>query len=197
MIGQWDTDGYVVSEPIFSAAECDELVRLSSEQAHSEPRNLLAYGWCRSVAERLATSAPGTILIPADAEPVQCTYFEKSHRRNWLVTLHQDLSIPVAERVASEALSVWSVKAGVLYAQPPASVLSQLVAVRLQLDAPARNDGSLRVVRGTHVHGRLGDEDAFALRAEIGETTCVVQKGAALFMRPLLLHASSQETRSK
>jgi hypothetical protein len=26
-------------------------------------------------------------------------YFEKSSSRNWLVSVHQDLSIPVAERV--------------------------------------------------------------------------------------------------
>ena len=40
-------------------------------------------------------------LIPADHVAVQCTYFEKSSERNWLVALHQDLSIPVARRVSA------------------------------------------------------------------------------------------------
>jgi hypothetical protein len=44
-------------------------------------------------------------IVPARWVAVQCTLFEKSPRKNWLVSLHQDLSIPVRERVSSSALS--------------------------------------------------------------------------------------------
>lgn len=189
---RFDTDGYFISEPLFTAAEIDEIVRLTRNQPHAEARNILEAAWCRSLAEKIASSAAGSELIPSAAVAVQCTSFEKSPQRNWLVTLHQDFSVPVAERVASENLVGWSVKSGVLYTQPPVSLLNQLVAVRLQLDAPAPDDGALRVVVGTHSVGRLNDQDAFALRERIGETPCIVPKGGALFMRPLLLHASSK-----
>ena len=66
----------------------------------------------------------------ADAVAVQCTYFEKSADRNWLVPIHQDLAIPVARRVEHPALRGWSHKEGSLFVQPPADVLAQLVAVR-------------------------------------------------------------------
>ena len=192
MTSHFDTDGYLISDPILSAAECAEIGRLVAQERDVPARNMLGLDWCHKLAQRLASPAMGARLIPPDSIAVQCTYFEKSPRRNWLVTLHQDLSIPVAERIENPDLSGWSEKDGVLYTQPPAGLLEQLVAVRLQLDAPGPDDGALRVVAGTHVLSRLDDKAAHALRERIGETTCPVPLGGALFMRPLLLHASSK-----
>jgi hypothetical protein len=189
---RFDTDGYLISGPLLSAEECDECARLAIDRSSVEVRNMLSFAWCRALARRIASIGLGFELIPRDAVAFQCTFFEKSPERNWLVPLHQDLSIPVAEIVAAAELMGWSVKAGVVYAQPPVALLNQLVAVRLQLDAPSPNDGPLRVVVGTHRYGRLNERDAGALRDRIGETTCAVPKGGLLFMRPLLLHASSK-----
>lgn len=123
---------------------------------------------------------------------VQCTWFEKSAERNWLVTIHQDLSIPVAVRVDHPALSGWSQKEGIQFVRAPLEVLEKLVAVRIHLDPCGIDDGPLRVVPGSHVQGILSDEQALALRLAGGETVCVAPAGAALVMRPLLLHASSK-----
>lgn len=118
--------------------------------------------------------------------------FEKSPERNWLVALHQDLSIPVGERVRHDALSGWSMKDGNLFVQPPASVLQSLVAVRLHLDDGGPAAGGLRVVPGSHAFGRVGPERAAEIRAERGEAEPTVTKGDLLVMRPLVLHASSK-----
>jgi ectoine hydroxylase-related dioxygenase (phytanoyl-CoA dioxygenase family) len=78
--------------------------------------------------------------------------------------------------------------------QPPVEVLDQLVAVRLHIDECGVDDGALKVVAGSHRHGRLADADAIALRDARGAVTCPVPRGGAMLMRPLLLHASSKAT---
>jgi ectoine hydroxylase-related dioxygenase (phytanoyl-CoA dioxygenase family) len=120
--------------------------------------------------------------------------FDKSPEKNWLVALHQDLSIPVKHRVQSSECSGWSEKEGPLYVQPPVSVLEQLVAVRIHIDDCPEESGALRVVAKSHLEGRLSRDRAEALRLEHGETAVPVDRGGALVMRPLILHASSKAT---
>jgi ectoine hydroxylase-related dioxygenase (phytanoyl-CoA dioxygenase family) len=125
---------------------------------------------------------------------VQCTLFDKSPDRNWLVALHQDLSIPVRERVESAECSGWSEKEGHLYVQPPVNVLERLVAVRVHIDDCPAESGALRVVPHSHMEGRVDPSQADALRQHHGETVIPVAKGGVLLIRPLLLHASSKAT---
>jgi ectoine hydroxylase-related dioxygenase (phytanoyl-CoA dioxygenase family) len=123
---------------------------------------------------------------------VQCSLFEKSVDNNWLVALHQDLSIPVAERVDHPALNAWSNKDGCWFVQAPVEVLEQLVAVRLHVDVCTEFDGALKLIPGSHQYGKLDTTQANTLRAANGERLCAVECGAALVMRPLILHASSK-----
>src|SRR5206468_2398213 len=110
---------------------------------------------------------------------VQCTLFDKSPTRNWLVALHQDLSIPVRERITHPDCTGWSEKEGVLFVQPPLSVLESLVAVRVHLDECGPGAGPLRVVPGSHRHGRLSDSEARHQRQTNGETECFAKRGDA------------------
>jgi ectoine hydroxylase-related dioxygenase (phytanoyl-CoA dioxygenase family) len=120
--------------------------------------------------------------------------FEKSASLNWLVPVHQDLAIPVAERVDHPALRAWSEKEDTLFVQPPVDFLAQLIAVRVHLDACTAQDGPLRAIPGTHRRGQITEQDAGALRARGPEITLCADKGDAIVMRPLLLHASSKAT---
>jgi len=157
-------------------------------------RCLLSQPWCAALAGQLRQHDALAHLIPRDAVAVQCTAFEKSASRNWLVPVHQDLSIPVAERVTHPALAGWSEKEGQLFVQPPAELLAQLVAVRVHLDACTPQDGPLQVVPGTHVRGRITPEAAVALRHGGKVVDCCAAAGDAWVLRPLLLHASSRAT---
>jgi ectoine hydroxylase-related dioxygenase (phytanoyl-CoA dioxygenase family) len=130
--------------------------------------------------------------LPADHVAVQCNYFEKSAERNWLVAIHQDLSIPVAARVAEPSLRGWSEKEGALFVQAPVALLEQLVALRLHLDDCTLDDGPLRVVPGSHLGGILAGSDASAAREADMEVQGTAQAGDVLALRPLLLHASSK-----
>ena len=190
----FDATGYAVIPDIICAHDCELAVQQFALDVPSGPgtRTLLAAAWCRDLADAIRRSPLIKALLPADPRAVQCTYFEKSPSQNWLVTLHQDLSIPVRERVDSEACSAWSEKEGVLFVQPPTAVLDSLVAVRLHLDDSSLDAGPLRVVPGSHRRGRLGAAEAQALRDASGEVTCLVPRGGVLVMKPLLLHASSK-----
>ena len=81
-------------------------------------------------------------------------------------------------------------KADVLHVQPPAEVLEHMVSVRLHLDNCGEENGALRVIPGSHLHGRVPEGDIPTMR-ETPELVCAVGIGGALLMRPLLLHASS------
>lgn len=173
----------------------EELARAISHRDPSRGmRGLLGEPACQALAVRLRTLASLKRFLPVDSVAVQCTLFEKLPTRNWPVSLHQDLSIPVKERVDVPGLSGWAEKGAQLFVQPPVSVLEAPVAVRVHLDESGPDWGGLRVVPGSHRFGRLSAARAAALRAEVGEIAPEVSRGGALVLRPLLLHASSKAT---
>jgi hypothetical protein len=190
--------GFTVVAGALSASECNglaiEVANVASTGAGN--RRLLAQGWCRSLAARLRASTKFAGLVPLGHVATQCTYFSKSASHNWLVPIHQDLSIPVAERVDAADLRGWSEKEGELFVQPPVAVLQSLVAVRVHLDACTEADGPLQVVPRSHVCGAIAPGTAAEVRAARGSIACAVDLGDALVLRPLLLHASSKATGS-
>jgi hypothetical protein len=160
-------------------------------------RELLEQPWCQDVARWLLGLPQLFDVLPVDAVAVQCTLFEKSPDRNWLVTPHQDLAIPVAERVEHAALSGWSVKGGRHFVLAPEDVLAQMVALRVHLDDATQAHGGLRFVPGSHRVGVLDEAGALRWRDRIGEIAADALAGDGLLMRPLVLHASSKASAPK
>lgn len=189
-------DGFAVIPEVLDQDECIALDGTVSALGTDTPgtRNLLAHGWCRALAAHLCAHPDVAAAIPDDFIAVQCTYFEKSRDRNWLVPVHHDLSIPVHERVEHPALRGWSEKEGGLFVQPPLAVLEQLVALRVHLDPCLAQDGPLQFIPATHTLGRVLAGQAAALRQAGPVVTCTLVPGGVLVMRPLALHASSKAT---
>jgi Phytanoyl-CoA dioxygenase (PhyH) len=187
-------NGFKMISALFEADRCDAIAANLASLALGAvgSRRLLAQTWCQLLAQELQQHRELSELIPTSFIAVQCTYFEKSTTQNWLVASHQDLSIPVAERVDDAALSGWSEKEGTLYVHAPIEFLSQLVAIRLHIDSCGIDDGPLRVVPGSHQLGRIDTVLAASMRQAGHEVACVGAPGSALVMRPLLLHASSK-----
>lgn len=190
------TQGFALVPQVLGPAECESVAsRLAGAPPDSAgTRGLLSQAWCQALAATLRRHPSLAPLLPADCAAVQCTYFEKSASRNWLVPVHQDLSIPVAARVAHAGMGGWSEKEGVLYVQPPVALLRQLVALRLHIDACGAEDGPLRIIPGSHLRGRTEAQAAAAARRAQGEVVCTAERGSVMAMRPLLLHASSKST---
>jgi hypothetical protein len=118
-------DGFAVVPAILGDAQCDAITTSIDALVSDSPgtRSLLAHAWCRLLAAEVRAHPALGAFIPATHLAVQCTYFEKSIDRNWLVPIHQDLSIPVRERVDHPELRGWSEKEGSLFVQPPAGLL--------------------------------------------------------------------------
>ena len=186
--------GFALVPDVLASVECEAIAAHVVAATGSSPgtRCLLSFDWCRALAVWLREHPSLSPLLPPDSVAVQCTSFEKSSARNWLVPVHQDLSIPVAARVDHESLGGWSRKEGSLYVHAPVAVLEQLVAVRLHIDACGLDDGPLRLVPGSHVRGQIEPEAAALARRAGTEVVCAAERGSALVMRPLLLHSSSK-----
>lgn len=168
-------DGYLALENILAIDELNalkqQLVNIDVTGAGS--RELLSERWCQTLAN-------------------QCTYFQKSSEKNWLVPLHQDLSIPVKEQFTKEGFTGWSKKQGALFVQPPSTITNQIIAVRLHIDDCLQAHGPLKVVPTSHQLGRIPEKQWVAIRDEKGEKECTVNAGGVVIMSPLILHSSSK-----
>jgi len=189
-----DRHGYAAAPAIVGPREISTVARAIDRLAlrHAGTRNLLDRPWCRALVHRVRNRLANAGVLPQSFVAVQCTLFDKTASRNWLVALHQDLSIPVRARIDHPSLGAWSRKEDSHFVQPPIEVLERLVAVRVHVDDCAIDNGPLRVVPASHTAGRLGPSDSLEMRAALGEEPCVARSGDALLMRPLLLHASSK-----
>lgn len=193
-VRQFNENGFAVIPGVVSVSDCDAIAEWVSEVAgHTAgSRNALTYDWCKSLAVQLRNHEFLAHLLPLSAVAVQCTIFDKSSQKNWLVACHQDLSIPVRGRVANVQCIGWTEKNGQMFVQPPVPVLEDLVAVRVQLDSCGTDSGPLRVVPSSHRYGRLSPNAARTFKDKHREIECLVPKGGVLVMRPLLLHSSSK-----
>jgi ectoine hydroxylase-related dioxygenase (phytanoyl-CoA dioxygenase family) len=149
------------------------------------------------IVRELATSRPVRAIVDAILGPecfaVRGIFFNKTKESNWKVVWHQDLTIAVRQRREVDGFGPWTEKSGVSHVQPPAEIMSRILAIRLHLDESGPDNGPLRVVAGSHRKGRLSSRQV-ANWDKSSCVTCIVPKGGALIMRPLLLHASSSCT---
>ena len=191
-----ENDGYVIAPSVMGSDETAIVERAlgSVPIVGAGTRNLLEAQWCRGLVRRLRNLPPIRDLLPSSSVAIQCTLFDKTPERNWLVAYHQDLSVPVKSRVAHPKLRCWSKKEGQHFIQPPEELLTELVAVRLHVDDCGLENGPLRVVPRSHLRGRIPEAELRGVRDELGEVVCPVERGGALLFKPLLLHASSKAT---
>ena len=130
----------------------------------------------------------------AKGVPVRTIFFDKTPATNWKVPWHQDLTICVKERHNLPGFTAWSIKEGVTHVQPPTEILERMFTIRLHLDHCGPENGPLRVLPGSHKHGRLTPQQISRFQSETEPVTCIVPQAGALLMKPLLLHSSSAAT---
>lgn len=131
-------------------------------------------------------------ILGPEARAVRGVLFDKTDSANWKVSpWHQDVTIEVRDRVDAEGFGPWSLKAGVLNVQPPASVMQHIVSLRFHLDNCPDQNGALRVIRGTHTVGKLNEREVQRIGESADPVVCSMKRGGLLIMRPLLIHASS------
>ena len=205
-----DRNGYTIIPSVLAADEVSRLiaatrVRGSSGEAGVLDRQGEVYGvrdLIRQVPEvgRLAASPPVMAIVAAILGPgafvVRGLFFDKTPTANWNLPWHQDVTVAVKERREVVGFGPWTLKAGIHHAHAPEELLARMITIRLHLDHCGPENGPMRVLPGSHAHGRLapGEINRWAQRAGELAVDCLVPAGGAVLMRPLLLHASAAAT---
>jgi hypothetical protein len=189
-------EGFTLARNVLHTHALAALVRLIEdsvvpEEGRGGVRNLLDVPAFRELANSAQVRALIEPILGAEAFPIRGILFDKNDNANWKVPWHQDVTIAVTNRVEADGYGPWSVKAGVIHVQPPASVLQKMISIRMHLDDCPAENGALRVLPGTHLEGKLSQAKIDEYVAELTPVVCEAQQGDALMMHPLLLHASS------
>ncbi len=123
---------------------------------------------------------------------VKSIYFDKPEKSNWFVAWHQDLTIAVNGKTELTSYGPWTVKLNNFGVQPPVNILQKNFTIRIHLDDTDKNNGALKVLKGSHLKDvyRVENIDWQAENEEI----CDVKAGGIMIMRPLLMHASDRST---
>lgn len=198
-----EVDGFALVDPILS----DDELRTLRESVHrfSPTESTKRGGYAaRHLADRVpevrrfAESAKlRSLLEPLIGSPNRLTrsiLFNKTAAANWGVFWHQDLTIATRERHDIPGFERWSVKDGVPHVQPPIDILENMLTVRLHLDACDETNGALRVIPGSHRHGRMSQSTIPEFVENTPARSCHVAAGGLVLMRPLLLHSSRKMT---
>jgi ectoine hydroxylase-related dioxygenase (phytanoyl-CoA dioxygenase family) len=189
MAASYLRDGYGIIEDCLSEDSCNSLGGNFPDDCYGL-RELLTLEPIRQLARSQQILSLTEKILGTGAFAVSGTFFNKVPSANWKVPWHQDRMIKVKQRHDVDGWGPWSVKDGVIHVQPPASVMSRVMAIRLHLDDCFAENGALRVIAGSQRHGIVRPDEAAAL-AYGPEFICEVPKGGVLLMSPLLLHSSS------
>lgn len=191
-----DADGFAVIPGVLDHFEVDTLTadlnRAPLHRSRAGARHILGNPNVARLAEDQRLLKIARQVLGADARPFRATLFDKSPTSNWLVVWHQDTALPLVERHELPGWGPWSIKEGVIYAHAPATVLEQVLALRVHLDESSDRNGPLRVLPGTHLKGVLTDDAIERLASQIATVDCLVAAGGVVAMRPLIVHASSK-----
>jgi len=187
-----DDVGFAIFENVLSPQEC-ELIENTLEtvcRGRAGARNLMSNPGISSLAHDGRLTQLASDILGGSAIAFRATLFDKSGTSNWHVLWHQDRALPLSNRVDSTEWGPWSTKSGVLYALAPAWALEHVVALRIHIDSSTNENGPLRVIPGSHNSGILSSAEILRATEHVPATTCVVDRGGIMAMRPLLLHSS-------
>ncbi|MEO7297389.1 MAG: phytanoyl-CoA dioxygenase family protein [Verrucomicrobiota bacterium] len=193
--------GFEILADILAPRQCDDLARELSDLYEREQkstrnkiggvRNLL--GQSSQVSELASSERFSAILrsrLGTPTFPVRALFFDKTPDANWRVPWHQDLTIAVREKKEVAEFKAWSIKDDILHVQPPCEILESMATIRIHLDDCDANNGALKIIPRSHLHGKLTPLEISDWTKQ-NPVVCKIPRGSALLIRPLLLHSSS------
>lgn len=189
-----EADGFTIVANFITRSVCDQLGAAIAAPEGNLQRGLLAKLKIKDFASSPALLNLLRPYFEVDPLPVRALFFDKTPDKNWFVAWHQDVTLAARERAEVPGFGPWTVKDGIPHVHAPAEILRQMLTVRIHLDDADETNGALRVIPGSHLHGKLGHTQI----ADVNESTpvhiCRARAGDLLLMRPLLLHASHKSS---
>lgn len=198
-----DRDGYVVIDQVFTCSKTHAIGEaIANALAQSDANSLISSASNGAVvgARNLLHLWPGvkdlcrgTILakclheiLGKNVGLVRVLYFNKPPGRSWSLPWHKDMTIAVRDnQIPSVAFQKPTRKAGVPHVEASVELLQNMLTLRIHLDDVDDDNGTLRVLPGSHHSGK-------SLNWQNSEPKSIVASaGSALLMRPLLAHCSN------
>lgn len=183
LVQRFGDDGFAVATSCLREEVIQSLGAELGEGTYAK-RNLLPLPIVRELAASTSVRSLAEAVLGEHCFAVKGTFFNKTQESNWKVAWHQDLTIMLRESREVAGFGPWTIKEGIVHVQPTAAILSRILAIRLHLDESGPDNGPLRVIPGSHKHGRLSSEQVSSYRKE-DSVVCTVPRGM------LRLHALS------
>lgn len=146
--------------------------------------------------EALLSRPPlSTQLGPGRWRCVRAICFDKAPDTNWALAWHQDRTIAVAERIETPGFGPWSVKDGITHVEPPFTHMEKSRTLRLHLDDVSDENGALRVSLGSHLLGKVSDQQAAEIAVRNRQFSCHARAGDGWLYATPILHGSARSTK--
>jgi len=129
--------------------------------------------------------------IDGQANLIFARYYNKAPQANWFTVLHQNLTIPVKEKLPVEGFTGWSKKDGITSVMAPSGLLQNLFSIFIYLEDIDESSGALKIVPGSH-HKILSIQERNALSENSLAKICPVPRGGVHIIKPLLLQGFSK-----
>jgi len=130
-------------------------------------------------------------LVDKNSKLTSVKYYHQIPTANWFTTLHQNITIPVKEKLNVEGYSGWSKKEGIDNVMAPVELLKNCFSVFIYLfDTDAAN-GALQVLPGSHKQ-ILNIQVRNQIIENLYPQVKSVKAGGVHIVKPLLLMAFSK-----
>ena len=129
-------------------------------------------------------------FLGPQARPVRAVLFDKTSDNNWPLGWHQDRTICVNQIADVAGFGPYTRKSGLLHVQPPASILEQMLTLRVHLDHCGVENAPLKVALESHKLGLVRVDDIANSVARSAQLNCLAEPGDIWAYRTLILHAS-------
>ncbi|WP_337041285.1 phytanoyl-CoA dioxygenase family protein [Emticicia sp. 17c] len=198
------TNGYAIINDFFSNTEINHLLNILSAIDISKPtfrktndlfairQFLKEVPQAKDIIFNTRFKSLLRTLFGGDFFVIKSIYFDKPEESNWFVAYHQDLTISVDKKIPIAGFGPWTTKHNQFAVQPPLEYLENIFTVRIHLDDTNEGNGALKVIPKSHLKSIYRPENIDWTTET--EEICCVNKGGIMFMKPLLLHASSRTT---
>ncbi len=198
------SNGFTIISNVFTEDEINNILHTISEADSSRPTfrkttDLFAirqfFKEVPAAVEKVFTESLNKIISAISGDSyfvVKAIYFDKPENSNWFVSYHQDLTISVDKKTDIKGFGPWTIKQNQFAVQPPTEILEDNFTIRIHLDNTNEENGALKVIPKSHLKGIYRPEKIDWTKET--ETTCIVNKGGIMIMRPLLLHSSGRTT---
>lgn len=136
-------------------------------------------------------------VLKTACRPVRAILFDKTAATNWALGWHQDRTIAVKARAPVDGFEIWSVKSGMQHVEPPFSLLSGMVTLRVHIDPVPASNAPLLIAPGSHKLGRIPEEEVRDVVQRCGTVACLADAGDIWLYATPILHASDAATTPK